>query len=550
MANYVRKFDWSNPIFIGDKEFPTTLFSVEDNENNIKQRRVGANAQGEYFTIDNGEIQPVMLQDYLSGITATGSKDKFWKKQMEEARRNLEKETNDYLTQSNDNTMVNNVPHRKYNTNSEYKAIKGGESHNQWENEHPNLNAWSYVPGAAALAVAGAPFVLGAGDALASTALGQAMTSTLSPLTQLILTGKYAPYINAGISSFFAARGLDDIMHGKFTPETAMDLAPLTQLIKPMYNTLNAGAKSSELTKDLSIYSMSDYNSNTMPSKNLKIETRLNGNTIDQAMREKTANDYMDFVGSNSYKDTFKKAGFTDDQYSGMLDFSDIRLDDGDFPSHVVYELDKNGALGVSRTNPENPEYGITLARHRKGRSKDELLFMEDTDNAFNHEMAHWATGNIGTDAGENLFYTKWAKDPNTPIIEKMMKYNEDLVSSSKFNQKQFAENLEKEGIKFDKSQLETNYKYLTDIQEIRSNTYSIIQAAKRNNISVDAYIDYYLDDTGNLDFSDAPEQLKNLCRVLPVDTIKKFAKKLLSISAPIGITTSFINSNNNSTYK
>ena len=44
-----RQFDWSKPFIINNKEFPTTLFSVEDDQNNIKQTRVGANAQGEYF---------------------------------------------------------------------------------------------------------------------------------------------------------------------------------------------------------------------------------------------------------------------------------------------------------------------------------------------------------------------------------------------------------------------------------------------------------------------------------------------------------------------
>ena len=388
-----------------------------------------------------------------------------------------------------------------------------------------------------------------AGEAAASTALGQAMTSTLSPLAQLMVTGKYMPYVNAGLSSIFAAHGLNDIMQGKFTPETAMDIAPLTQLIKPMYNTLNTEVKLPKLTTDLSKYNINNYDSG-IPLENIKIDNRLSGNTIDQAMREEAVEKYLDFIGGKQYAENAQKAGISTEELDDLLNSVDAKLNDGDFPSHIVFELDKKGALGVSRTNPENPEYGITLARHKKGRNKDELPFMEEINDVFNHEMAHFATGNIGTDAGENLFYTKWSKDLNTPVIERMMKYNEDLVSPYKFNQSQFAKNLEKEGIKFDKNKLKEYYKDHTDIQEIRSETYAVIQAAERKGMSVDEYIDNYLDDDGNLDFYYAPEQLKKLGRVLPVDAIKNFAKKFLSITAPIGITTPFINSNNSSTFK
>ena len=191
---------------------------------------------------------------YLPEVVVTGSKSKQDKKQLDEAMRSgklkkiADEETNNYLTESNDNTQVNNVAHRKYNTHSEAKAIKGGESYNQWKEEHPNLASWSLLAGAAPFAVAAYPFMAAAGEAAASTALGQAMTSTLSPLAQLMATGKYMPYVNAGLSSIFAAHGLNDIMQGKFTPETAMDIAPLTQLIKPMYEGVRT---SSDLVKSL-----------------------------------------------------------------------------------------------------------------------------------------------------------------------------------------------------------------------------------------------------------------------------------------------------------
>lgn len=33
--NNTRSFNWKNSINVGNQEFPTTLFSVEDSENNI-----------------------------------------------------------------------------------------------------------------------------------------------------------------------------------------------------------------------------------------------------------------------------------------------------------------------------------------------------------------------------------------------------------------------------------------------------------------------------------------------------------------------------------
>ena len=534
-----RQFDWSKPFIINNKEFPTTVFPVEDDQNNIKQTRVGANAQGEYFTVLNdGKIQPVSLQNYVPEVTAIGSKAKFQKKLMEEARRNLEKDTNDYLTQSNDNTMVLDVPHSTYNNNLEGRAVRGGESYNQWKEEHPNLASWSLLAGAAPFAVAAYPFMAAAGEAAASTALGQAMTSTLSPLAQLMATGKYMPYVNAGLSSIFAAHGLNDIMNGKFTPQTAMDIAPLTQLIKPMYNTLNTEVKLPKLTTDLS-----KYNMNINDEYSIGLDPRLQGtDEIPLVMRENAVDNYLDFVGSKDYLNRFKKSGLSDDHYNYMYDIADRRLNDGDFPSHVEHPIpgpngEPTGVTGVSKINPKDKLYGITLSPK---------YFPFEVDEALNHELSHWATGNVEPYYNINTARADWTGNPEVSKMIDIMKYNESLVpnrtSFDQFSKKLLRDYPEK---KLTPAEIKQQYEQLNDIQEMRAEAYAVIQEAQNEGMSIDEYINANLNKSGNGISNIASNQLIRLGRVLNVNDLKKFINSFLSVTTPIGITTSFINSNN-----
>ena len=186
--------------------------------------RVGVNVQGEYFTIlDDGKIQPIMLQDYTPEVTVTGSKEKFQKKWMKEARKNLEKETQDYLTQSNDNTMVNNGFHRRYNSNLDDRGLRGAESYNQWRQEHPNQ---AMVEDA----IAAAPFMLlgGAGIAgLGETALGAGIGSFMMN-----------PYTQAAMDSYFLANGINSIANGEANLQTALDFLPAYRYVKPAWETM------------------------------------------------------------------------------------------------------------------------------------------------------------------------------------------------------------------------------------------------------------------------------------------------------------------------
>lgn len=74
----------------------------------------------------------------------------------------------------------------------------------------------------------------GASDALASTALGEGITSGLSTISNTTKGSTWLPWLDAGATSYFGAKGINDIANGIFTPETAMEVAPLAQMFKPL----------------------------------------------------------------------------------------------------------------------------------------------------------------------------------------------------------------------------------------------------------------------------------------------------------------------------
>jgi hypothetical protein len=147
----------------------------------------------------------------------------------------LANQLSNYSTISNDRTQANNTLHRQYNTHLDDNAQRGAISHNTWTQEHPNLNAWGYVPTAAVLATAAYPFVAGVGSELAGTETGQAIQYGVRSLMDNPLVN----VANTAAGIGFASKGLYDVMHGKFTPFTALDLAGFYPAIKGMNNIMN-----------------------------------------------------------------------------------------------------------------------------------------------------------------------------------------------------------------------------------------------------------------------------------------------------------------------
>lgn len=144
---------------------------------------------------------------------------------------------NKYLTR-NDKTQVNNLPHREYNTSLKANAERGVKEHALWDKEHPNLASWRDAATAVPFAVAATPVVLGTGQGLMGTAIGQATKHGITALME----NPYVAGINDILGLSFAGKGAYDVSQGKFTPETALDLLGGAGL---MYKGLNAWDKAS-----------------------------------------------------------------------------------------------------------------------------------------------------------------------------------------------------------------------------------------------------------------------------------------------------------------
>ena len=207
--------------------YPTAEWNIQSDIGEVNPTTVFADANGSYYTLDNnGSAIPVMPFHNLDEVTVTAPKK-------QDVSANA---FSRYLTMSNDNTQVNNLPHREYNTHLKENAQKGAKEHALWEKEHPNLTAWGEVAGAIPFGVASIPLVASTGQTLLGTAAGQAVKSGVSK----VLANPLVEAANGAIGLGFAGKGTYDISQGKFTPETAMDfigLYPasrsLTGLIKP-----------------------------------------------------------------------------------------------------------------------------------------------------------------------------------------------------------------------------------------------------------------------------------------------------------------------------
>jgi len=147
-----------------------------------------------------------------------------------------------FPVESNDATAVANG--RSQNTHLERKAIRGGAANAAWEREHPGLAQLGYAASAVPFAVASAP-ILGAA---AETGAGQAVTAGLgwlgdaavsSPLftnaaSRALGTSTLLPWLDAGMTAGFGAHGIQETAEGNFTPITALEVAPLGRLAKPI----------------------------------------------------------------------------------------------------------------------------------------------------------------------------------------------------------------------------------------------------------------------------------------------------------------------------
>lgn len=518
--NTSREFSYSRPITYKGVPYPSAPANLLT-DGQQTPTNVFADANGNYFVLgDNGTAKSVMPVHILDDVVVTPSKENL-----------LSAQFNEYLTQSNDQTQVLDTPHREYNPHLRNKAVKGALSHNLWEQEHPNLTAWSQALSAVPFAVASVPLVGALGQSALATTAGQTARAGIASL----MSNPIVEAANTGLGLGFAAKGAYDVSQGKFTPETAMDLAGGAGLIFKSLTGLDKARRAKKASsivrqseempsidqgtwKDVDLGDLSSYNPYPLEGKT----------QIPMDIKAEAAQRYTDFINSEDYQNRLQRAGL-EDHWSYMKKLTKQRIKDGHFSGIVKKVIDNDpDILGQS-----NPNYGIILK---------EKLYPEDIFTTINHEVAHFATGNRNTDGAIDVtpFFPNWRK-LNAESIGDIMKYNESIVPNISWEEK--LKSFPKTTSIDDITKAEENYSYLTIPQEKRARAYSILQQAKEKNMSTDAFVEAYTRNGKIVPY--APYELQSMGSILTLDNLKKYLRNFLSVGMPIGITAPYINNKN-----
>lgn len=427
------------------------------------------------------------------------------------------------------------------------KFLEGARYHAAWEKEHPNLTAWSQALSAVPFAVASAPLVGALGQSALATTAGQTARAGIASL----MSNPIVEAANTGLGLGFAAKGAYDVSQGEFTPETAMDLAggaslmfkSLTGLdrMRRVKKASSIARQSEEIPpidqgtwEDVDLGDLSSYNPYPLEGKT----------QIPMDIKAEAAQRYTDFINSEDYQQRLQRAGL-EDHWNYMKKLTKQRIKNGHFPGIVKKIVNNNpNILGLSDVNirlpkkefpyiKSNPNYGITLK---------EDLYPEDIFTTINHEVAHFATGNRNIDGAIDVtsFLPNWRK-LNAESIGDIMKYNESIVPNISWEEKlkSFPKTTSIDYI----TKAEERYRYLTIPQEKRARAYSILQQAKKKNMSTDAFVDAYTEDGEIVPY--APYELQDMGSILTLDNLKKYLRNFLSVSMPIGITTPYIDNKN-----
>lgn len=535
--NILREFSYSRPITYKGVPYPSAPANILT-DGQQTPANVFADANGSYYVLDNnGSAKSVMPVHTLDEVVITPSKENL-----------LSAQFNEYLTQSNDKTQVLDTPHREYNPHLKTKFLEGARYHAAWEKEHPNLTAWNQALSAVPFAVASVPLVGALGQAALATTAGQTARAGIASL----MSNPIVDAANTGLGLGFAAKGAYDVSQGKFTPETAMDLAGGAGL---MFKSLTGLDKARRAKKASSIVRQSeevpsigqstweeDVDLGDLSSYN---PYPLEGKTqIPMDIKADAAQRYTNFINSEDYQQRLQRAGL-EDHWSYMKKLTKQRIKDGHF-SGIVKKVIKNNPriMGLSDVNirlpkkkfpyiKSNPNYGITLR---------ENLYPEDIFTVINHEVAHFATGNRNVDGALNVtsFLPNWRK-LNAESIGDIMKYNESIVPNISWEEK--LKSFPKTTSIDDITEAEENYSYLTIPQEKRARAYSILQQAKEKNMSTDDFVDAYTKDGEIIPY--APYELRDMSSILTLDNLKKYLRNFLSVGMPIGITAPYIDNKN-----
>lgn len=379
-----------------------------------------------------------------------------------------------------------------------------------------------------------------ASDALMATRAGQAINTGLNTLNAATASSTIYPWLDNGVTSFFGAQGINDMVHGNANAGTAFELMPLVQLAKPVYNVARTTATEfPDLVSRAEDWALENAAKNGFnriwenPFLN-KSYIRTKGSfsnngeapfSIEIPFDEKqaAAQRMIDFINSEDYGRRLENAGL-ERHWDFMKQLTKDRLSDGHFPAVTRDIVDKTNldAEGMTNINPKSSDYGITLQSGLPYKT-----FLEDLD----HEVGHWSTLNVGTSDIVNRIRGSLYNYSYNPKLGDIMRYNEKIAPTRTW------EEYRKNALpsKMPTDALNTIKSIFDDIatpQEKRQRAYAMLEKAKREGISTDEFVDKY-SQNGYITNS-APVQLQQLGMVFTVENLKKYLKNFLSISAAI----------------
>lgn len=511
--NTTREFSYSLPITYKGISYPSAPANILT-DGQQTPGNVFADANGNYFVLgDNDTAKSVMPVHSLDEVVVTPSRENL-----------LSSQFNEFLTQSNDQIQVLNTPHREYNSHLKNKAIKGALSHNLWEQEHPNLSAWSQALSAVPFAVASAPLIGATGQSVMATTAGQAARAGITSL----MSNPIVDAANTGLGLGFGVKGAYDVSQGEFTPETAMNLAGGAGLMFKSLTGLDKARRAASVAK-----APNNIVPTSVEDVNLFADAPLYGKTeIPIGIKADAAQRYTNFINSEDYQQRLQRAGL-EDHWSYMKNLTDRRVNGKDYFPGKVKEVINNdprisgqsdiGPLHLKKEFPFielNPEYGITL---KKGLSTPEIRETLD------HEISHWATGNAEVNDVDNVLLPSFIFKKGTKNIGDVMRYNESIVPNIPYKNSVLSDI--------------DSYYYLTDPQEKRARAYSVLQQIKNEGMSIDDFIDSYTSN-GKI-IKKASHQLRQLGYIMTPDNIKKYLRNFLSVGMPIGMTVPYVDEEN-----
>lgn len=294
-----REFSYTRPIMYQGEYYPSADSIITDENGRQIKGRIFTDASGQYYTLDaNRNIVPVIPMNNLDEITASANRK----------RTSLEDALGRSLVMGNDNTRVNNLPHRQYNTYLKENAERGAREHALWDKNHPNLSAWRDVATVVPFAVAATPFVVGGGSALLNTGLGQVARQGFTTL----MNNPYVAGINDAIGLGFAGKGFYDVSQGKFTPETALDIAGGYGLMFKGFNSLEKFAQGRRAAKNAM-----EANDMAIDPEGLSIMEDLNAQRAEE-LRSASQ-------GSNTSSRVTSQPSTEDDDFYELFDYPERR---------------------------------------------------------------------------------------------------------------------------------------------------------------------------------------------------------------------------------